>query len=114
MLYRIERSGALDLEFDGEIIADVSSRLERQPRWTEVRIYKTSTGKFVTEVLGLSDYAGERERREVHVVADAEGVIQALHRRSEDGTRSYLTKTALDALDEAATKEPSLRPAERI
>jgi hypothetical protein len=114
MIYRIERSGALDLEFDGELLADVSSRLDKQPRWTTVRIYRTSTGRYVTEVLGQSEIRGERERREVHVVDNAPDVIKALHRKSEDGTRSYLTKTALDALDEAATKEPSLRPAERI
>lgn len=114
-LYRIERSGALDLEFDGELLADVSSRLDKKaPRWTEVRIFKTSTGRYVTEVLGLSEMRGERERREVHVVEDAAGVIKALHRKSDDGNREYLTKTALDALDEAALKDPTLRPAERI
>jgi hypothetical protein len=111
--YRVERSGALDLEFEGTLLADVSSRLDGQQRWTEVRIYKTSTNRYVTEMLGMSEVRGERERREVHVVDDRDGLIAALHRKGEGG-RSYLTKTALDALDAAALHDPAIRPTERI
>jgi hypothetical protein len=111
--FRIERSGALDLEFNGELLADVSSRLDNQPRWTEVRIYKTSSGKYVTETLGLSEYRGERERRDVQIVDNVPGLVTALHRTGEGGRR-YLTKTALDALDEAALQDPAIKPTERI
>lgn len=106
--FRIERTGALDLEFEGELLADVSSRLDNAPRWTEVRIYRTSTGRYVTEQIGLSVYASEKERRDVRVVESPDDLPKALERVSNDG-RSYLTKTVLDALDEAAERDPAIR-----
>lgn len=115
--FRIERDGNLDLAFNGEKLADISSRepgeappLEGQPlpgfhRWTEIRIYRTSTGKYVTEMIGRSIVDGERDRIDVRVHHQPGDVPDGLRRQP----KNYLTKLALEALDEAAENDPALR-----
>lgn len=106
--YRIERDGELDLSFDGELLADLSSRdSDEQDRWTEIRIYRTTTGKYVTEVIGRSVMDGEHDRIDVQVHHRAEDVPDGLRRTR----KNYLTKLVLDALDDAATQDPALRAA---
>jgi hypothetical protein len=41
------------IEFEGDLIGEATNRMD-QPRWTEVRIYRTDTGRFVSEVVGRS------------------------------------------------------------
>jgi hypothetical protein len=104
--FRIERTGSLDLEFEGMLLADISSREEASPRWTEIRIYRTSRGSYVTEMIGATTVPGERERRDVKVLNDPTEIPEALKRQP----RGYLTILALEALDLAAEKDPALRP----
>jgi hypothetical protein len=117
--YVLARSGDVDLEFDGEIIANESSRGEgitdnpmrssNPNRWAEVRIYKLSSGKgWVTEYVGKSAYPGEVDRPRVTVCATPEEVREAL----KTG-RSYLTNIAVDALADAADADPRLRAVTR-
>src|SRR4051812_41381294 len=101
----IHRSGEVDLMFEGELLADLSSRQERRPRWQEVRIYRTATGKWVTELVGRSIVGGERDRVRVTVCDTATEVRDSLRRRAENG---YLTDLALDALATAATADGEL------
>jgi hypothetical protein len=110
--FRIERTGALDLEFEGTVLTDLSSQEDNIPRWTEIRIYKTSRGSYVTEMVGATTVSGERERRDVKIVNSPAELADALKRQP----RGYLTKLALEALDEAAENDPDIRPAvtERI
>lgn len=42
------------IEFDGELLADVSSRRPGAPRWTELRLYRTDGGVYVLEKIGAS------------------------------------------------------------
>lgn len=116
MTFTLPRSGQVDLEFDGEIIANESSRGEgiipdrpdrsaNPNRWAEVRIYKLASGKgWVTEYVGKSAYPGEVDRPRVTVCHTAEEVREAL----KTG-RPYLTNIAVDALTEAAEKDARLR-----
>jgi hypothetical protein len=109
--FRLSRPGQLDLVFDGELLAEVASKDEPdQPRWTEIRVYKTATDKYVTELVGKSVVPGERDRININVAETPHAVIDGLHRtRPSDGLR-YLTKLGLEALDEAAERDPSLGP----
>lgn len=104
--YRIERPGALDLEFDGQLLSNVSSREGTALRWTEVRIYRTSTGRYVTEVVGRSVADGEKDRLDVKIVDNPQELPKALERQPG----GYLTMIALDALDDAADHDPAIRP----
>lgn len=109
--YRLPRPGQLDLAFEGVLLADISSRdEEHQERWSEIRIYKTSTEKYVTEMIGKSIVRGERDRVQIHVADTPAEVIEGLKRtRPSDGLR-YLTNLGLEALDMAAEKDPALAP----
>lgn len=42
------------IEFDGELIAEVSSRKGQSPRWTEFHLYRTDAGSYVLEKVGAS------------------------------------------------------------
>jgi hypothetical protein len=118
--YVLARSGDVDLEFDGEILANESSRGEgivpgrpdrsaNPRRWAEVRIYKLASGNgWVTEYVGKSAYPGEVDRPRVAVCRTPEEVREAL----KTG-RSYLTNIAVDALAEAAEADPRLRAVTR-
>lgn len=117
--YVLTRSGDVDLEFDGDLLADESSRGEgvndnpmrsaNPMRWAEVRIYKLASGKgWVTEYVGKSAYPGEVDRSRVTVCTTPEEVREAL----KTG-RPYLTNIAVDALSDAADADPRLRPVTR-
>jgi hypothetical protein len=51
-----------DLVFHGALLADVSSKVEGQPRWYEARIYRTRLGQFVLEQVGASIVEGEQQQ----------------------------------------------------
>lgn len=48
------RDGARIMAFDGTCIATVSSRRPSSPRWTELELYRTDTGKYVLSKIGRS------------------------------------------------------------
>lgn len=43
-----------NLMFDGDLIGEVSSRRQEGPRWTELRLYRTTAGAYVLEKVGMS------------------------------------------------------------
>lgn len=110
--YRLSRPGLVDLIFEGERIGHASSRLTRRPRWTEVNVYRTDRGQWVTEIVGRTTLHGEHDRFQVTVCSTPVEVRESLkHPRSE-----YLTETALEALERAAENDAALETAatERI
>lgn len=42
------------VNFDGEMLAEVNTRRDNGPRWTEQRLYKTLGGMYVLEKIGRS------------------------------------------------------------
>ena len=42
------------IEFEGRLLAEVSSRRSAAPRWTELRLYQTDAGVYVLEKVGAS------------------------------------------------------------
>lgn len=112
--FRVQRTGDRDLVFSGVLLADLSSRDHAgQTRWTEIRVYRTDAGKYVTEQIGRSTVRGEIDRRDVKVVDAATEVHVALRRRADN---PYLTNLALDALAEAGQHDEAIAAAldERI
>lgn len=43
-----------EIQFDGELLADVSSERPDAPRWMELRLYKTLSGTYILEKVGAS------------------------------------------------------------
>ena len=109
--FQIERTSDLPLEFDGELLADVTSRDPRlvQERWTEHRIYRTSTDVYVVETVGRSTKQGEIDRRTAVVCDRAKDIPAALK-----APRTYLTFLAREALDVANMNDPDVPLTERV
>jgi hypothetical protein len=42
------------LEFEGELIGEASTESDRSPRWTEIKIYRTTGGNYVVSRVGVS------------------------------------------------------------
>lgn len=108
--YRVRRAGDVDLVFEGECLADVSSREPSSTRWSEVRIYRTDSNRYVTETVGRSvlvrpDGTPEDDFFTVRVVDSADKVKSALKRRDEI---EYLTNLALEALEIAAETDKDI------
>lgn len=122
--YRLERPGEVDLEFDGEKLADEStlnySRGDRhvdRSRWTEIRIYRLDSGNgWVVERVGKSSRKGEIDRPMVAVCEKPEQVRESLKRRTSAVPAGYLIDAAVQALADAAERDKRLQPAtvERI
>ncbi len=115
--FRIQREGKVDLEFRGEVLAQVSSLGKPNPiRWTEITIYRTDSGKYVVHQIGRTLMRGEKDRSSVTVVLNPEDVAAALERRTNDSTQPYLTNLAVEALSRAAQEDEELAGAsvERI
>jgi len=59
---RIERTGQRPLEFEGEQLAEVSTRNhagKERNRWHELAVWKTASGKFVAAVSYHTQWEGE-------------------------------------------------------
>lgn len=103
----VERFNRPAWEFEGELLADVSSYDSSDKRfWQEIRIYATTTGWYVTEVIRNTSIDGEPIIRNVHRYQRPEEVRKGLFRK-HDG-RQFLTDLAADALEEAAKKVPAI------
>jgi hypothetical protein len=114
--FRLPRAGDVDLEFDGDLLADESTKGDSRgarhvdhSRWTEIRIYRLSSGDgWVTESVGKSSRKGEVDRPRV-AVCRTPGEVQRTLRRRPDSDESYMINAAVDALDEAAEHDERLR-----
>lgn len=102
----VPRWRELPVEFDGEVLADVSSQDETSNRWQEIRIYRTTSGKFVTEVIGKSKFDNEHDIINVRVYRRPEQVVKGLYRKNND--RTFLTDLALEALEIAGETVPEI------
>lgn len=109
--FRLERTSDIPLEFDGELLADVTSRdpILRHSRWTEHRIYRTSTNVYVVETVGCSTFPSEIDRATAVVVDHAKEIPAALK-----APRTYLTLLAREALDQANLRDPNVPITERV
>lgn len=109
MEYRIPRVKNTDLVVDGELLCDLSSKHHgAQAQWSEIRIYKTYSGKWVTENVGRSIVPGERDKRQVKIHVNVDTVRSGVSRNDRNGV--YITTIGLQALQEAANKDPELLP----
>ena len=76
---RLERTGKPDLEFKGnEVASTTSNPTGSKKRWTELKVFKTTGGRYVTQILGLSDMEGERTRSTVSVIDDLDDLPNIL------------------------------------
>ncbi len=110
--YIVKRDGQRDLKFTGEIIGAASSRWlagKEQNRWTEVKIYKTQSGKFVVETINYTQWQGELNNYRAEI---CDNPLQAMEELSytEDGS-FYFSGVGKEALEEAIKEVPELAAA---
>lgn len=102
----VPRWRELPLEFDGELLVDISSQEGESQRWQEIRIYRTVRGKFVTEVVGRTTLDEENDILNVKVWRRPEQVRKGLIRRQND--REFYTDLALEAMELADEIVPGI------
>lgn len=60
---RLKRDNNTDLVFTGRLVARVTSDpSEFGGRWTELKVYETRGGQYVSQSLGLTEIPGEHDR----------------------------------------------------
>jgi hypothetical protein len=84
------------VEFIGDCLGSASSHAPTKKFWTEITIYRTRAGKYVTHILGNTSVPGKIQRHTVHVYNTAKEMITGL---CQDGAMS---KLAYEAADQAA------------
>jgi hypothetical protein len=111
-LYEVKEKGGQSLSFHGELIGSATSQSERRPRarWSELRIYRTQSGRYVVEGVGRSTIAGEVDRPWAHVVDTPAGVVNSCHLTDADDIR-YIPEMNRRALEEACEHDDDLRAA---
>ncbi len=102
--YIVKRDGAQDLQLNGRILAEVSGRREGSKKWTELRIYQTSGGRYVFARDRYSELPGEKTIHEALTVETAEDLIRALH--DDSGVLGRISKEALEA---AGAMDPQIQ-----
>lgn len=64
----LKRTGKTDLTFKGrELAASTTNPDGIKQRWTEMKVFKTVSGYYVTQILGLSTVKGEVTRSTVEM-----------------------------------------------
>lgn len=117
--YKVPRPQDVALVFDGDLLAERSSEYVGASRWLETRVYRTTSGKYVTEMVGRTRMAGEADKITVNVYDKPADVRRGFLRTRTSGPRKgeqYLTVQAEETIADAAAKYPELNDAlvERI
>lgn len=108
--FTLKRDGDRSLVFEGELIGRGSSRRGDAPRWFEVHIYRTAGGVFVIGGAGRSLLPGETDRCWAETAETGPEAVRLLTRKDDEGVE-YLTRTARDALSQAAEADDRIRDA---
>lgn len=109
--FRLPRHSDVDLEFEGELLAEASTRRPDKVRWQDVLLYRTESGRWIVQRIGRSSVPRETDLSDVTVCDSPEQVRLALSDTERDdhgGQRRYLTWTAEKALRAAAAADPGL------
>jgi hypothetical protein len=65
--FTFERAGAKHLRFNGELVAEATSRDATSTRWTDLALYRTAASAYVVSVIGRTVREGETERHAAYV-----------------------------------------------
>lgn len=72
------QSGTNIVQFDGELIAHVSSELPSKQRWTEFDLFLTAHQEWVLQGIGRSNVEGETDRYWSIISKDVTDVLQGI------------------------------------
>lgn len=103
---RIQRDGDLDLQFRGELIGSGLTWRHQNTRGTDIRIWRTESGRYVVGSHRWSQWQGESSRFDAAVCDDGAAVLAWL--RADSGDGEYLGPLSLEAWEEACSTDPDL------
>ncbi|MBN2493911.1 MAG: hypothetical protein JXR96_04905 [Deltaproteobacteria bacterium] len=95
--HTLRRDGKRSLRFEGELLAECSSKSHTGPnqnRWTEIDIYQTKAGKHVVQIVRRTCWQGEHDTYQAELCEEPEDVYRFLV-DAEDGLLTDLAKQAL-------------------
>ena len=104
-----KRDGKRDLRFKGERIANVSDEWQnesQQNRWSELSIYRTSSGKYVVHKRYRTCWVGESDGDAAVICSSPKEVYDCLV--GKDGELSSLSKKLLQKTAEEDAAFPDL------
>jgi len=81
--YTITRTGDRPLKFNGEVLAESSSKKPDGPcssRYWDLALWRTDSGKFVLSAGYFTQWQGESRREDVFVEATAEAAAEQLQK----------------------------------
>lgn len=107
--YRV-RDGERVIEFEGRLLARVTSQDDTKKRWIELALYKTHAGTYVLEGVGRSLIKGEVDRRWVQLADDPEGIIDRLYLYNDTGAK-YIPHTSRTLISHAGVHDDAIRRA---
>lgn len=79
--YELERTGDRPLAFEGELLAEASTRTTDgfgSSRWHEMAVYRTHGGRIVLAVTWRTRWQGELDHHDVWILDTADEVADAL------------------------------------
>lgn len=97
------------LEMRGTVIGRASSAAAA-PRWTEVSVIRTQSGRYVVHIVGRTEVPDETDRHTTFVCETADVAVDRLHRWDDDGVR-FITNVAAQAAERAAGVDLDFRRA---
>ena len=103
--YKIRRDGERALAFSGRIIGEGSDWTHNSTRWTTVTIYRTESGRVVTNVHDRTQGQGESDHVRADSFATASGAISYLRHADGDYYDADLSSAAQEAIEDAAKND---------
>lgn len=106
MRHIVKRTTDRDLNVSGEILVEVTGEKPGSERWTELRLYKTSGGRYVLARERRTVKGGETNIYEAVVCVGARAVLDALYDEHQTGGLGRLDK---ELLERAAEKDDEFK-----
>jgi hypothetical protein len=103
---RLQVSHGPDTHFEGKILHEFSTQRKDggKSRWTELRLWETRGGAWVTESVGCSTQGNEREIREVAVIDDVQAAWD-LNRSGAARTANELEEVRADPMNKQRIRQ---------
>ena len=99
-----------EIQFDGELLGEISSRTAIKERWIELALYRTDAGSYVLAGIGRSTVPGEHDRKWAEISDEPDGIIEFLY-LTNDHSQRFLPNTARQLLTQAAKVDEKIRQA---
>lgn len=96
---------------NGILLAETTTEEPHKAWWTEYKVYKTVTGKYVIATYGRSRNPKDKTRVNIIETRDPSAVRDALLLKNKNNGSMYLIPAGVEALKQAMDKDDEIREA---